>query len=263
MNLTFDQYISNPNGQSRGMMVSQRELAKQVYSDKYNKMMLRVAGMIPYELFKNTDDSNYYIIFKMPSESTKDLFYDVVIEFYTKDSVEKKINKLDNYFIKVFSNDPNFTFTYAYVFNKQNLIINELKNKLSSESLKSRPGVTNPNKNVGYVKVFYFAYLFMKDHGLFNKLNWCNANTSKNILNQRFSSIVNSDHKLKQVQDLKTINKENKKKNVNIDTKKPEFHISQQANSIRNINSHNRIVSSVDRERYRKNHTIKPIKKIR
>ena len=88
MKMTFDQYITNPNGQARGMMVAQRELAKQVYTDKYNKMMLRVAGMVPYELFKNSDESKYYIFFKMPSERTKDLYYDTVIEFSTKDDVK-------------------------------------------------------------------------------------------------------------------------------------------------------------------------------
>ena len=112
MNMTFDQYITNPNGQARGMMVAQRELAKQVYTDKYNKMMLRVAGMVPYELFKNSDESKYYIFFKMPSEGTKDLYYDAVIEFRTKDDVNKKINKIDSYFVRFFSNDPNFIFTY-------------------------------------------------------------------------------------------------------------------------------------------------------
>ena len=63
MNMTFDQYITNPNRQARGMMVAQRELAKQVYTDKYNKMMLRVAGMVPYELFKNSDESKYSLAY--------------------------------------------------------------------------------------------------------------------------------------------------------------------------------------------------------
>ena len=134
MKMTFDQYITNPNGQARGMMVAQRELAKQVYTDKYNKMMLRVAGMVPYELFKNSDESKYYIFFKMPSEGTKDLYYDTVIEFSTKDDVNKKINKIDSYFVRFFSNDPNFTFTYAYVFNKQDLIIKELKKNTTTKT---------------------------------------------------------------------------------------------------------------------------------
>ena len=263
MKMTFDQYITNPNGQARGMMVAQRELAKQVYTDKYNKMMLRVAGMVPYELFKNSDESKYYIFFKMPSEGTKDLYYDTVIEFSTKDDVNKKINKINSYFVRFFSNDPNFTFTYAYVFNKQDLIIKELKNKISPEALKTRPGVTNPNKNVGYVKVFYFAYIYMKDHGLFHKLNWCNANTNKNNLIQRFGSVMNSDHKLRQAHDIKTINKENKNKKSNINTNKPDYQLSQQAKAIRTSNIHNRTVSIVDRERHRKNHSVKSVKTVK
>ena len=262
MKITFDQYIKNPSGHSRGIIVSQRELARQVYTDKYNKMMIRANGAINYELYRSQDQSNYYIFFQMPSEGTKDLFYDTVIEFYTKDAPQKQINKLDGYFVKFFSNDPNFNFTYAYVFNKDGLIIDKLKSKLNEKALTERPKVTNPNREVGYVKALYFAYLFMKDRGLFRKISWMNAITSESLLNRKFQSIMNSDRKLDQVRALKELNNNSKTKKSYTDSNNVEG-LSVQAKGSKLVRKHTNIVSKIDRENARRGHYVRRIKKIK
>ena len=262
MKITFDQYIKNPSGHSRGIIVSQRELARQVYTDKYNKMMIRANGDINYELYRSQDQSNFYIFFQMPSEGTKDLFYDTVIEFYTKDAPQKQINKLDAYFVKFFSNDPNFNFTYAYVFNKDGLIIDKLKNKLNEKALTERPKVTNPNREVGYVKALYFAYLFMKDRGLFRKISWMNAITSESLLNRKFQSIMNSDRKLEQVRALKELNNNSKTKKSYTDSNNVEG-LSVQAKGSKLVRKHTNLVSKIDRENARRGHYVKRIKKIK
>ena len=53
--ITFPGYIKNPSG-SRAMMVGEKNLAQQLYTDKYNKMMLRVNGKIDYLLYKKDND---------------------------------------------------------------------------------------------------------------------------------------------------------------------------------------------------------------
>ena len=168
MEITFDQYVKNPTG-GRSHMVGQNEAAKAVYSDKFNKMMMKTAGKIQYWMFKN-DQDRYILFMKLPSESIDRLTYDVAIDFYTRDIVQKKLNRLTGYYVRFFSNDPNFTFTYANVFHKNKLIIPELENKLSPESLREKPKVANPSGTVGYVKSIYFAYLLIKQYGLNKKV---------------------------------------------------------------------------------------------
>ena len=88
-------------------MVGEAETARELYSKKFNEMMLRVNGKINYTLYKNTNDK-YILYIMMPSEKDENIFYDVVIEFTTNDDVQKRLNKIGGYNIKVFSNDPNF-----------------------------------------------------------------------------------------------------------------------------------------------------------
>lgn len=215
MNITFKDYIQNPSG-GRTMMVGEKNIAQELYTDKYNKMMMRSAGAIEYTLYKKKDE-RYVIYIKMPSEGTKDLYYDVVVEFFTKDVVPKSTNSLDGYFIRFFSNDPNFTFTYAYVFNQRELIIPELKKKISKEALKTNPAKSNPNLVVGYVKSLYFAYLFIDSHGLFNKLNWLNAINNQGLMKADLENkCMESDRKLTQAQKLKKLNKANQKGSIHI-----------------------------------------------
>ena len=261
MEMTFDEYIRNPNGPgSRGMIAQQREIAKQVYSDKYNKMMLRTSGNVQYTLFKNQDNSKFVVFFAMPSETTKDLFYDVVIEFTTKDDPEKKINKITGYHVKFFSNDPAFNFTYAYVFNKKRLLIENLKNKLSQKALSDKPNVTNPNKEIGYVKVLYFAYLFMKDRGLFNKIMWVNADTSQNDLNAKFNSIMSFDKKLVQTQSLKELSKSKKNKYQDPSDLQNLYY---KAHAFSSGVKHARLVQKIDRNRNVNKNRVKYVKKIK
>jgi len=203
---TFDQYIANPSG-GRSRFVGEIEAARNTYNQKYEKMLLRVAGHINYLLYKSNNGRRYVIYIQMPSESTKGLVYDVVIEFTTKDDVKVKMNHLKEYHVRFFSNDPNFIFTYAFIFNRKKLIIPELVSKLGKVVLKQPPHVTNPNKIVGYVKSFYFAYLFMLNKGLFNKLMWINAGTESQMKNIFTNVVLTSDRKLRQIHDLGVIAK--------------------------------------------------------
>lgn len=219
-NITYLDWIKNPS-QSRSKMVGETEVARAIYNDKYNKMILRVGGKIDYLLYKEKDDK-FLIYVKLPSEKTFGLFYDVVVEFETKDDVKKKLNHLGDYKVKFFSNDPNFIYTYAYTYNKNGLIIPELRHKIDSRSLKEKPNITNPNTNVGYVKSLYFVYLFMLNRGLFNKVNWLYAKDIKTFFNKEVNDyIMNSDLKLKQAQDLVKYNRSAHKNSVAISTTSP------------------------------------------
>ena len=255
--MTFSDYINNPNHDStRPMIVGQKELARQVYTDKYNKMMLRTAGGVKYELFKNpNDDKRFTIFFKMPSESTDKLTYDVVIDFYTKDTVVEQSDSLKNYLIRVYTNDPNFVFTYAYVFNKNKLLIPELVSKLGKDATTVKPKTTNPNKNMGYVKDLYFAYLFMQDHGLFKKITWVNATKSNTFFRNRLNTVTTFERKFEEVQKLKQEEKYNKTPKVrNVNSNSNMFQPKSRVGNVKTVKTVSRIGS---------NHSVKRVKRIK
>jgi hypothetical protein len=190
---TFDEYINNPSG-SRSHMVGEKEIAKSVYNDKYNKMILMCGGQINYVMWKS-EPKRYVIYIQMPSETTPKLYYDVMVEFTGEDNLDYTMPKLDNYKVRFFSNDPNFTFTFAHAFYKKGMIIPELVKKISPKALKEPPTKTNPNILAGYVKSIYFAYIFMRNKGLFNKLNWLEANPIRQMPAWVKQYVMDSDKK--------------------------------------------------------------------
>ena len=166
--MTFPGYIENPMGKKNAVF-SQRNVYRNLYTDKFDKLFLRVAGKIWYKLYIDKQHDKYYIHIKIPSESLKDLFYDAVIEFYTDDAAIRASGNLNGYYVKFFTNDMAFMYTYTYVFYKEGLIIDDLKNRCSKKAIKNSPDVKNYYQTPGYSKILYFAYLFMKLKNLFNK----------------------------------------------------------------------------------------------
>ena len=211
MDVTFAQYIDRPNivkGSATNSMIS---LVKQDYRRRFDAVFIRESSVLVTNLYKEKDKPIYYVYIKMPSEKTPNLYYDVVLEFIA--SAPQKIlgMGLDKYHVKFFSNDPAFLFTYAYAFNKANLIIRWLKPKLSKKALTEKPITRNPNASTGYVKSLYFAYYYMQIKKLFNldTLAWKSAKE----LNKRqiFNQIPEFDVKLDDVKRLKQIKADKEK----------------------------------------------------
>ena len=168
MEMTFKQYIDNPMGK-RNAVFSQRDMYRALYTDKYDKLFLREAGKINFALYVDSKNDKYIAHIKVPSETVKNFYYDAVILFYAKDAVPKSSSSLQDYYVKFFSNDPAFVFTYLRVFLKNDLFFEDMKPKSSKLALTKDPKITNPYEIPGYCKVLYFAYLFMKSKNLFAK----------------------------------------------------------------------------------------------
>ena len=168
MEMTFKQYIDNPMGK-RNAVFSQRDIYRALYTDKYDKLFLREAGKINFALYVDEKNDRYIAHIKVPSETVKNFYYDAVILFYAKDAVPKSSSSLQDYYVKFFSNDPAFVFTYLRVFLKNDLFFEDMKPKSSKLALTKDPKITNPYETPGYCKVLYFAYLFMKSKNLFAK----------------------------------------------------------------------------------------------
>lgn len=165
---TFDDYINNPSGKGSGVVSIPREMIRDSMATQLTSLESK-KGKIKYTIVKSGDGKLYYIDFKIPSESTNNFYYDVVVEFSTKSIVSE--NTIKDYNVRFFANDPSFVFTYAYTFKTHGLLLSDLENKLPFRSLTQKAGTRNPDNTVGYVKNIYFAYLIMQRDGLFDKQN--------------------------------------------------------------------------------------------
>lgn len=164
MGITFDKYIDNPNG---GAVFTNRQMYKEMYRSKFDAVMLREGGSVKYKIYR--DKASYFIKMKIPSEVISDFYYDVVVELYPGTNSLVHDANMRSYFVKFFSNDPAFTFTFAHTFLDHDMFITELKSKMSKEAIKKPAEEKNPNNDIWYVKSLYFAYLAMEKYSLFNK----------------------------------------------------------------------------------------------
>lgn len=173
MDMTIEQYIANPMGKNNAVMSAlTRETLRKTYMKKFDNLLLRENGVIEYHLYKDEKNNTYWAHIKVPSETVKKFYYDVVLKFSATEKVEEAGNNLFKYNVRFYSNDPAFVYTYAYVFRKNDLFIKELSSKMSKEALKKEAKEKNPTGDVGYVKTIYFAYLVMQNRGLNKKIKF-------------------------------------------------------------------------------------------
>lgn len=207
MEMTFDQYISNPMG-IKNSVFSGREMYRTLYKEKLDKILLRESGKVKYTLYKSKNA--YYVHFKIPSEPIKDFYYDTVIELYTDKSLGTT-RSLKNHYVKFYSNDPSFVFTFAHAMKSNDMFIKDLEPKMSKRALKEKAKERNPKDEVGYVKSIFFAYLLMKQYGLFEKVVFDSyaEKYDKKIL---LSNIIDADEKVQaRIDAEENLAKENKK----------------------------------------------------
>ena len=170
MKMTFEQFIDNPLGKNSAVLtIAARQSILDSYSKKWDVILLRENGNINHFFYKDDKHNAYYAHFKIPSETVKKFYYDVVIKFTADARIGEGGKDLFKYAVQFYSNDPSFVYTYAYVFNKNDMFIRELSDKMSKEALKKVPKIKNPHQNTGYVKTIVFAYLYMKSKKLNDK----------------------------------------------------------------------------------------------
>ena len=166
MKITYTQYINNPLGE-KNSVITNRGIYQKMYRDKLDKILLREGGKVKYNLYK--DSEKYYIHFKIPSEVIEKFYYDTIIEFYTDDAMRERSPSLRDYYVKFYSNDPAFVYTFGHAFIKNNIFVSDLESKMTKEAITTVAKEKNPKNLVGYVKSLFFAYLLIGDYGLFSK----------------------------------------------------------------------------------------------
>jgi predicted DNA-binding protein YlxM (UPF0122 family) len=181
--LTMRQFLKNPSGKNSASF-ARRDLIIQNLQDRFSKLLQNRKK--DFKALYIIDGSDYIFYFKIPSEEVEGIVYDVVLQFYPIDN--ENSNSLSDYGIKVFSNSINFLFTYAYIFNKQGLVIDFLRNKISSKALTSAPVIKNKEEIMGFEKSIYFSLLFMQACGLDKKSNIKPMNVRKQQIIQEVKS---------------------------------------------------------------------------
>lgn len=190
MEMTFDQYIQNPMGIANSV-ISNREMYRNMYMLKLDTIMVREMGKIDYHLYKDKGKDRYYAHIKVPSEVVEKFYYDVVIEFIPQKGA-KPSKSLKDYYVRFYSNDPAFVFTFAHAFIKNKMFIMEYTDKMSKEAVKKKAVTKNPMDTVGYVKSLFFAYLIMKRFNLFEKILYIDKYNEKHVK----QNIMNADAKI-------------------------------------------------------------------
>lgn len=210
--ITFDDYIKNPMSKENAVF-SHREMYANLYKDKLDKIMVRENGEVKYFLYTDKSADKYYVYIKVPSEVVPEFYYDVIVEFSPSGVISRSIK---DYNTRFYSNDPSFVFTFAHAFNENGLFITDLQSKMSKEAIRDVAKEKNPSNQVGYVKSLYFAYLIMKDRGLFDKIKF---ESEANPFNLRdlLSKIEDADIKIEKRREAESKLKKKPKKEITND----------------------------------------------
>ena len=191
MVMTFDEYIQNPAGKQNSVY-SARYMYQNMYTEKYKRVMMRENGEMKYRLYRAGD--KYVIHLKVPSEAVEKFYYDVLIEFTPQDTVTSLRSSLFSHQVRFYSNDPRFVFTFAHSFIANDMFFKDMIPKMSKLAIQHPAKTRNPKDEIGYVKSFYFAYLFMKDHSLDNKGQWGAAEGYRP--NEVIQDVMDADEKV-------------------------------------------------------------------
>lgn len=152
--LTFKDLIQNPSGKGSAHVAS-----RQMISDTMKQKFKIIAPLIKRGNAGIVNDTAWAHI-KIPSESVLGVYFDVVLSF-----PDISTNVLDAP-VRVFSNCPSFTFTYAYVIENEGMLIPEMRKLYSKEAITTPPDIRNSNKEMGFEKSITFALLYLQQFNL-------------------------------------------------------------------------------------------------
>lgn len=213
--MTLEEYIANPMGKNNASNTPlMREAAKANYRAKFDNVMLKENGTVNFYLYKDSQNNAFYAHIKVPSEVIKNFYYDTIFKFTTSsDKNTEGGNNLEKYQIHFFSNDPAFVYTHANTYIRNDLFITELTPRMSKQAVQQPAKEKNPTDALGYVKSIFFAYLYMKNRGLFKKVSYSAAQEFN--LKTLMNNIMPADQKLALREDEER--KRDKRKKVKVD----------------------------------------------
>lgn len=157
---TVNSFLTNPTGDN-GTIATARKATLDVYKTKFNKLLKERKAKV--KIIES--NKRLFFLLTIPSESFEEMTYEVIIEFLNWNSDTGSLNNLN---IAFFSNAPSFTFTYAHVFDKFGILIEDFKSKYEKEIFTNVPVTRNPDYRTFYEKSITFALLYIQEHNLLN-----------------------------------------------------------------------------------------------
>lgn len=148
---------------------------------------------------------NLFVHLKMGSESLPNIWYDIIFEFpkfrringdTVFNGISMKLNEM-----KVFSNNPEFVFTYAYVFNQRGYLISEYKKYIGTLALTVKPKQKNPTTELGMSTSLFVCLKYLEINGFFGNYNYLKFLNNVEVKPQSFEYIQ------KRMKELKKKNK--------------------------------------------------------
>lgn len=198
---TISEFLREPFGQS-----DDREKLS-----KYNSMYVANQSKIVLAGYTQVDKS-YYFHVKIPSESQKEenVYYDVVIRFFTDKKDAMNSSHLRDYYIQFFSNSPGFIYNYAYVYRMNGFLIEFLYKKLDPDYFDKLPEKRNSELKLSYDKSIYFACRFLSEKK-FRVLNKFGVATGKKLSPDKFFKGIRDFQTVKLESELISIEKKSLK----------------------------------------------------
>lgn len=184
-------FLNNPSGKGSSIIMN-REQIRSFLDAKY-KALIAKHGDFKVHTYHHKDSYFYHII--IPSETERKNTYDVVIQFVNGDGKTEDFSNdlfLNNYYIKLFSNCPSFTYTYAYVYNENGCMVDQLQTKFSDDVLTNAPTTRNPGEIASYEKSTYYACKFLKEHKIMLGKHYVLTHGKKGIT-ELIKSVRNTD----------------------------------------------------------------------
>jgi hypothetical protein len=203
--LTLHGLLTNPTGKHTAYMSARYRIIEDL--ERRYALLMAKHKKLAFKVYKKSKE--YIFVFKVPSETHEEFYYDVAIVFSPEKKDYEKDRTLNRYSLSLFSNSPAFTFTYTYVLNKNNILAKFLKPKCSPKALTDAPKVRNPVEVYGFEKSCYYACMFIKHAGLTNKFE---LDSNVFLFNQGriFRDVSSQEDKMKEYNLVKA-NKKGKK----------------------------------------------------
>ena len=193
---TLNDFIDAPFGVSN---TAKRDKLESMYQNMKSNHKFRVEGF-------TTIDDNYLIHIQVPSESNPSQVYDVVVLFFTDDTVVKKRTTFSNYYVKFFSNSPSFIYQYAYLYKENGFLIDFLFDKLDKNYQDKAPDRRNTKYELFYDKSIYCASRLLLDNNLI-LLSKLGIITKHKKSETRFFSDIKSFENIKMTSDIRNVDK--------------------------------------------------------
>lgn len=202
--ITLDDFLLNPAGRGSSMLARRQEIKKNLQLRYYE--LIKKYGNFKFSVY-NLNEDTYIFYFKIPSETYKEISYDILLEFSSyKEKDNRDSNSLLGYGMKFFSNSPHMMMTYTYVLNKENLLVPFIKrHKCSDRALKEPPKTRNPIGVFGFEKSCYFAALFISEQKYYLKSNLTNLTKrfDNSVRTSMLKTIMHQETKLVQYNTIK------------------------------------------------------------